>query len=76
MNAAHRRERFMKARAPVAVAMRVVAASVAMQARAAGVEPSVRRSVFMRRGALGLAAPFALDVADTLFGTVGDKELH
>ena len=72
---ARRRLAFAKARAPVAIAMRAVAASVATSARAAGVEPSVRRSVFMRRAALGLDAPFVLEA---LAGTKSphDKDLH
>jgi hypothetical protein len=70
-----RRIAFAKARTPVAVAMRVVAASVAQRELAAGVEPGARRSVFVRRATLGLAA---LPVLEGLAGTrcPADKDVH
>ena len=70
-----RRLAFAKARAPVAIAMRVVAASAAQTAREAGIESSARRSVFTRRAARRLDASFALNA---LAGTKSprDKDLH
>ena len=70
-----RRLAFAKARAPVATAMRAVAASAAQAAAAAGIESPARRSVFARRAARRLDASFALDV---LAGTKSprDKDLH
>ena len=70
-----RRIAFAKARTPVAVAMRVVAASVAQRELAAGIEPGARRSVFVRRATLGLAA---LPALEALAGTrcPADKDVH
>ena len=70
-----RRIAFAKARAPVAIAMRAVAASAAQAAREAGDESSARRSVFVRRAARRLDAAFA---SSALAGTKSPhaKDLH
>ena len=73
-----RRLAFAKARAPVAIAMRIVAASAAQAAQAAreaGTGSSARRSVFTCRAALRLDVSFALNA---LAGTKSprDKDLH
>lgn len=62
-----RRHAFTRARTPVAVAMRAVAAHVAASARAAGVAPVARRSVFGRRAIVDPASPLR---------AVRDEALH